>query len=149
MTNRRPVPPCAHSFTDLSLTSTGMSSDRHGQSVTNSYRYFKPDGTALSSYSFKYWTDWSTIRERPADPLPNMVNADSGTPRNAPAPWVPYTRAGCDFGAVALTNIVLRNAGTGPAGDIQRSSAQFRLNSVNAVVECSAGEHCGAKPCPD
>ena len=27
-----------------------------------------------------------------------MVNGDSGSPKNTPAPWVPYTRAGCDFG---------------------------------------------------
>ena len=49
-----------------------------------------------------------------------MVNADSGTPKNTPAPWVPYTRAGCDFGAVALANIVLENTGTGPNGDMTK-----------------------------
>ena len=44
-----------------------------------------------------------------------MVNADpaslggTGAPRNAPAPWVPYTRAGCDVGGVGLANIVLEN----------------------------------------
>src|SRR5438094_684843 len=27
----------------------------------------------------------------------------------APAPWVPYTRAGCDFGAVATANTILEN----------------------------------------
>src|SRR5438552_13954215 len=28
-----------------------------------------------------------------------------------PAPWVPYTRAGCDVGAVATANTVLENTG--------------------------------------
>jgi hypothetical protein len=28
---------------------------------------------------------------------------------NAPAPWVPYTRAGCNFGAVGAANVVLEN----------------------------------------
>src|SRR4249919_3575271 len=39
---------------------------------------------------------------------------------NAPAPWVPYTRAGCDVGAIATANIVLENTGTGPNGDITK-----------------------------
>ena len=55
------------------------------------------------SSSFKYWTDLvDDTGTPPADPLPNMVNADSGAPKTAPAPWVPYTCAGCNFGAVAL-----------------------------------------------
>ena len=56
----------------------------------------------------------------PTDPNSNMVNGDSGTPKNAPAPWVPYTRAGCDFGATALANVVLENTGTGPNGDMTK-----------------------------
>src|SRR5207344_3223203 len=68
-------------LTDLS----GMYSDRHGQPVANSYRFFKQDGTTLSSSSFKYWTDGvdgGNAANNP--PLPsgdtnfNMVNADSG-----------------------------------------------------------------------
>ena len=44
-----------------------------------------------------------------------MVNADppslggTGATRNAPAPWVPYTRAGCDVGNVGVANTVLEN----------------------------------------
>ena len=44
-----------------------------------------------------------------------MVNADpaalggTGAVRNAPAPWVPYTRAGCDVGNVGIANTVLEN----------------------------------------
>jgi hypothetical protein len=111
----------SHTGNGILTNLTGMYSDRHGQSVANSYRYFKSDGTTLSSSSFKYWTDLvDDIGTPPADPLPNMVNADSGKPKNTPAPWVPYTQAGCDFGAVALANIVLENTGTGPAGDITK-----------------------------
>ena len=48
----------------------------------------------------------------PVDTLPNMVNNDSGslTPKTAPAPWVSYTRAGCDVGEVGAANTVLENA---------------------------------------
>jgi hypothetical protein len=49
-----------------------------------------------------------------------MVTGDSGIPKNTPAPWVPYTRAGCDYGAVALANVVLENTGTGPNGDMTK-----------------------------
>jgi hypothetical protein len=98
-----------------------MYSDRHGQAVSNSYRYFRADGTTASSSSFKYWTDLvDDVNASPTDPLPNMVNGDSGTPKGAPAPWVPYTRAGCDWGATALANVVLENTATGPAGDMTK-----------------------------
>src|SRR3954452_24115049 len=89
---------------------TGLYPDRNGQTVTNSYRYFKDDGTSASASAFKYWTDLvDSDGAPPADGLPNMVNGDSGQPKTTPAPWVPYTRAGCDFGAVASANVVLEN----------------------------------------
>jgi hypothetical protein len=111
----------SHTANGILTNLTGMYSDRHGQAVSNSYRYFKSDGSTASSSSFKYWTDLvDDTGTPPADPLPNMVNGDSGTPKNAPAPWVPYTRAGCDFGATALANVVLENTGTGPNGDMTK-----------------------------
>src|SRR3954451_718238 len=104
---------------------TGLYPDRHGQAVSNSYDFFnpaaQPSGVGFSS-TFKYWTD-NTDGGNPAnnpptvsaDPNYNMVNNDpaalggSGSVRNAPAPWVPYTRAGCDVGGVGLANIELEN----------------------------------------
>jgi hypothetical protein len=41
--------------------------------------------------------------------------------KTTPAPWVPFTRAGCDFGAVSLANIELENTGTGPFGDMSEA----------------------------
>ena len=105
------------------LTSlTGLYPDRHGQAVSNSYNYFRADGTSGFSSTFKYWTD-VTDGGNPANNPPtasadgnfNMVNADpaslggTGATRNAPAPWVPYTRAGCDVGNVGVANTVLEN----------------------------------------
>src|SRR5512132_3359160 len=111
----------SHTANGILTNLTGMYSDRHGQAVSNSYRYFKADGTTASSSSFKYWTDLvDDTGNPPADPLPNMVNADSGSAKTVPAPWVPYTRAGCDFGAVALANVVLENIGTGLNGDMTK-----------------------------
>ena len=111
----------SHTGNGILTSLTGVYSDRHGQAVSNSYRYFKADGTTASSSSFKYWTDLvDDVGVPPADPLTNMVTGDGGTPKNTPAPWVPYTRAGCDFGVAALANVVLENTGTGPNGDMTR-----------------------------
>jgi hypothetical protein len=113
----------SHTGNGILTSLTGMYSDRHGQAVSNSYRYFRNDGLGLtnSSSSFKYWTDLTDdVNTPPTDANYNMVNADSGTPKNAQAPWVPYTRAGCDWGATALANVVLENTGTGPAGDMTK-----------------------------
>src|SRR6266567_8098877 len=86
----------SHTANGILTNLTGVYSDRHGQAVANSYRYFKTDGSTASSSSFKYWTDLvDDTGTVPADPLPNMVNGDSGAPLTTPAPWVPFTRAGC------------------------------------------------------
>jgi hypothetical protein len=111
----------SHTANGIVTNLTGVYPDRHGQAVSNSYRYFRADGSTASSSSFKYWTDLvDDVNIPPTDPLPNMVTGDSGTPKNTPAPWVPYTRAGCDFGATALANVVLENTGTGPNGDMTK-----------------------------
>ena len=111
----------SHTANGILTNFTGLYGDRHGQSVSNSFRYFKSDGTTASSSSFKYWTDLTDdINLPPADPTPVMVNGDSGSPKNTPAPWVPYTRAGCDWGAAAGANVVLENTGTGPNGDMTK-----------------------------
>jgi hypothetical protein len=120
MTNNHTVL-ISHTANGILTSFTGLYPDRHGQAVANSYRYFRTNGTTLSSSSFKYWTDLvDDTGAPPADALPNMVNGDSGMPKTTPAPWVPYTRAGCDFGAVASANIVLENTGTGPNGDMTK-----------------------------
>jgi hypothetical protein len=113
----------SHTANGILTDLTGLYSDRHGQAVSNSYRYFRNDGSGLtsSSSSFKYWTDLTDdVNTPPTDPNFNMVNGDGGTAKNTPAPWVPYTRAGCDWGATALANVVLENTGTGPAGDMTK-----------------------------
>ena len=107
-----------------------------------SNRYFKADGSTASSSSFKYWTDLTDdVNATPTDPNYNMVNGDSGSPANAPAPWVPYTKAGCDWGATALANVVLENTGTGPAGDMTKvfGSGSPEWNEALAANAAPAG----------
>src|SRR5207247_7118106 len=111
----------SHTANGILTSLTGVCPDRHGQAVSNSYRYFRADGSTASSSSFKYWTDLvDDTGIPPTDPLPNMVNGDSGSPKTTPAPWVPYTRAGCDFGAVGSANVVLATTGPGPHCDLTR-----------------------------
>src|SRR5262245_48896389 len=107
----------SHTANGILTDLMGVYPDRHGQAVANSYRYFKNDGSGgtASSSSFKYWTDTvdggnpATSPQTPSfDTTPNMISNDTGSPKNAPAPWVPYTRAGCDFGTMAA-NVVLEN----------------------------------------
>jgi phospholipase C len=125
---------------------TGTYPDRHGQGVSNSYDYFRPDGSVGFSSSFKYWTD-TTDGGNPANnpPTPsadsnyNMVNNDppslggTGANRNAPAPWVPYTRAGCDVGGIGLANMELENN----TAIITRSTGNTTLAAASAAGDTS------------
>ena len=106
----------SHTAGGILSSLTGLYPDRMGITVSNSYRYFTSAGSA-SSTAFKYWTDLVDDTNGTADPLPNMVTTGG---LNTPAPWVPYTRAGCDFGAVSTANVVLENTGTGTYGDITK-----------------------------
>jgi hypothetical protein len=111
----------SHTAGGILTSLTGLYPDRNGTTVSNSYDYYRPDpktGVYSGTFTtaFKYWT---APVSSPLDPKPNMVNGDSGTAKNTPAPWVSYTRAGCDFGAVSVANTVLENTGTSAAnGDI-------------------------------
>src|SRR5262249_22269561 len=104
------TPLIAHTGTDILTSITGLYGDRHGQPISNSYRYFNPDGTSNPGVTFAYWTDgiFDPSTATPSDPAPTMVGQDG---KVAPAPWVTYTRAGCDFGSVATANTILENTG--------------------------------------
>jgi hypothetical protein len=92
----------SHTADDIVTSLTGVYGDRHGQPIANSFDYFIP-GSSYYTSSFQYWTD---IVDTTYDPTYYMVTADG---KNAPAPWVPWTRAGCNVGAVSTANIELEN----------------------------------------
>jgi len=105
----------SHTATGILTSLTGVYPDRMGQPVSNSFRYFKPDGTTRTGVSFAYWTAPLFDPAGPPFPpsgqtdlTPEMINENG---KIAPAPWVPYTRAGCDVGAVATANTILENTG--------------------------------------
>src|SRR6266851_4404027 len=108
----------SHTAGGIVSTQTGLYPDRHGLGVSNSYFYFPPSKVPAFSSAFKYWTDKVDDTTGLNDPFSNMITDGQ---RTTPAPWVPFTRAGCDFGAVSLANIELENTGTGPFGDMSEA----------------------------
>ena len=113
LTNQH-TPLIAHTATDILTALTGVYGDRMGVPISNSFRYFNPDGTSNPGVSFAYWTaplfDPSIGPTSPpqTDTTFNMLTAKG---KNAPAPWVPFTRAGCNVGGVSTANIELENTG--------------------------------------
>ena len=102
--NNHHTPLISHTGTDILTTLTGVYPDRHGQPVSNTYFFYGPDGTPHQALSFAYWTDLAQAFDGTAESKYNMVDAHGNNP---PAPWVPFTRAGCNFGAVGTANIEL------------------------------------------
>src|SRR6476659_3440473 len=105
----------SHTATGILSTQTGVYPDRMGQPISNSFRYFTPTGASRTGVAFAYWTaplyDPAGPPFPPAgqtDLTPEMVNENG---KIAPAPWVPFTRNGCDVGEVSTANTILENTG--------------------------------------
>jgi hypothetical protein len=96
------TPLISHTSVDIVTSLTGVYGDKFGVPIGNSIGVFNPmTGVASFPSSFTYWTDVLA-----ADGTPEML-APNG--KNAPAPWVPFTRAGCDVGAFSIANIEFEN----------------------------------------
>ena len=142
------TPLIAHTANDILTSLTGVYGDQHGQPIANSFRYFNPDGTSNLGVSFAYWTDplFDPTTTTPTDTTPNMLDAGGD---NAPAPWVPYTRAGCNVGAVATANIELENIATDiptvfganspEAQEVKTNPNQANADFVGVSVHCAQG----------
>jgi hypothetical protein len=137
----------SHTATGILTSLTGVYPDRMGQPVSNSFRYFKTDGTTRTGVSFAYWTaPLFDPAGSTTDTTPEMINENGKT---APAPWVPYTRAGCDVGAVATANTVLENTAIdiptvfGPASpeaaEVTSNPGQAFADFVGIGIHCAQG----------
>src|SRR5215510_9684630 len=100
----------SHTAGGILSSLTGLYPDRMGVTVSNSYDYYNAAIPTFTS-AFKYWTSPVSA----TDSLPNMITDGQ---KNTPAPWVSYTRAGCDVGNVSVANTVLENNSIAPGGDI-------------------------------
>jgi len=142
------TPLISHTATDILTSFTGLYGDRMGVPVSNSYRYFNPNGTTSVGVSFAYWTDpiFDPTTSTPTDTKFNMITPDG---KNTPAPWVPYTRAGCNVGQVATANTVLENiatdiptvfgAGSPQAQEVASNPGQAFADFVGIGVHCALG----------
>jgi len=142
------APLISHTANDILTSLTGVYPDRHGVPVANSFRYFNSNGTSNLGVSFAYWTSplFDPTTSTPTDTTFNMLTAGG---LNAPAPWVPYTRAGCNFGAVATANTILENttidiptvfgAGSTEASEVASNPGQAFADFVGIGIHCAAG----------
>jgi hypothetical protein len=138
MLSNNHTPLIAHTSNDILTTLTGLYGDRQGAPIGNDYRSYNKDGTTDPATAFTYWGDpiYDTASTPNAghDTNPNMAYSASPpattSPRPkpntvTPAPWVPFTRAGCDVGAAGTANVELEN----PSFDIPQV---FGANSPEA-----------------
>jgi hypothetical protein len=142
------TPLISHTANDILTSLTGVYPDQHGVPVANSFRYFNPNGTSNLGVSFAYWTSpiFDPTTSTPTDTTFNMLTASG---KNAPAPWVPYTRAGCNFGAVATANTILENiaidiptvfgAVSAEANEVVSNPKQAFADFVGIGIHCAAG----------
>jgi hypothetical protein len=166
MLSNNHTPLIAHTATDSLTNYTGLYGDRHGMPVSNSFKTFNPDGTTDTGVSFAYWTDPIFDPLSPPttghDINPGMVysatppafKTNNPTNQITPAPWVPYTRAGCSVGDVSTANMVLENTAVdipNVFGSTSPEAAQLAANPdpfkdtevadyVGLSVHCAKGD---------
>jgi hypothetical protein len=110
------TPLIAHTADDILTTFTGLYGDRQGMPISNSYQAYNANAAKDTdpAGSFAYWTDpVFDTKTNPSDghdtnpsmvysPVPPVTSPHTVAPDTVtPAPWVPFTRAGCDVGQVA------------------------------------------------
>ena len=171
------TPLIAHTADDILTTYTGLYGDRQGMPISNDYEVYNTDGPngtygdTDDAGSFAYWTDpvydTSSTPAQYKDTNPNMVYSPvpPATAKQTvkpdtttPAPWVPFTRAGCNVGDIATANAELENTsvdipkvfGTGSPEDEQliNDPDSFKdpetADYVGIAVHCAKGSaFCG------
>jgi hypothetical protein len=128
MLSNNHTPLIAHTADDVLTTLTGLYGDRHGVPIANDYQSYNADGpngtfnTTDPASGFAYWTGpVNNTADTPSpghdtnptmvySPVPPATAKTPVTPNTVtPAPWVPFTRAGCDAGEFSTANVELEN----------------------------------------
>jgi hypothetical protein len=139
------TPLISHTSVDILTALTGVYPDKFGVPIGNSFRYFNPDGSSSGAGSFAYWTDpLDSFDASPTDTTPQMIDQRG---KIHPAPWVPFTRAGCDVGAFSIANIELENTGldiTTVFGANSPEAAEAKTDPTKATADfLGIAVHCG------
>ena len=156
------TPLIAHTADDILTTYTGLYGDRQGMPISNDYQVYQTNGaggtfgTTDGAGSFAYWTDPvydtspTATDKNPSmvySPVPPATARKPVSPTTTtPAPWVPFTRAGCDVGNVATpANSELENT----AVDIPKvfgvgsPEDQQLINDPNSFKDPEAADYTG------
>ena len=134
------TPLISHTADDIVTTLTGLYPDQQGLAVANSYGFYNPDGTEGGFPSaFQYWTD------KIGNGTYNNLTASG---QNTPAPWVSFTRAGCNVGGVSTANIELENngnitnvfgAGSPEDNEAKTNPNQATKDFLGIAIHCAQG----------
>jgi hypothetical protein len=178
MLSNNHTPLIAHTADDILTTLTGLYGDRHGVPIANDYQAYNANGpggsfdTTDPASGFAYWTGpVNNTAKTPSpghDTNPNMVYspvppATAKTPVTpdtvTPAPWVPFTRAGCDVGGFSTANIELENTaqdipkvfGVGSPEDQQLNADKDPFKDAEVADYVGVAVHCaqGSAFCAD
>lgn len=145
--NNHHTPLIAHTSVDILTSLTGVYGEKMGMPIGNTIVYYNPDGSTSFKSSFTYWTDPLEPATATTAAIPEMLDQRG---KNHPAPWVPFTRAGCDVGAFSLANIELENT----SSDIDQvfgptSPEHNAVAAANALPNTPANAKARAKPAAD
>lgn len=137
LTNHRPAL-VAEAGTNALAILTGLYGDHMGVATGDAVGTFLSDGTAAFSSAFAYWT------ARSDDGLAHMLAASGAA---VPAPWAPFTRAGCDVGVFAAPNLALESIpsdvvlafgrGSAEAQEAQDDPVSARADFLGIAVHCA------------
>src|SRR5215469_10487361 len=135
----------SHTANDILTMETGLYSDHTGIFIGNSFGVYEPGGNFVDfPTAFFYWTE--TVENINKFTQDNSFALTTATGKNVPAPWVPFTRAGCDVGAFSTANIVLERTpfdvtkvfGAG-SPQTKESNSQQTNDFVGAAIHCTIG----------
>jgi hypothetical protein len=133
----------SHTSNGLITSMTGVYSDRTGAAaISNSFSYYNAD-TKIAAYadyssSFVYWPDTLSGDTSPGADRSYVLIDQQG--KNAPAPWVAYTRAGCDFAAAGIADLEFENTTTDVATAFGPSSAEYAFTTNKSNSESGTSE---------
>ena len=125
----------SHTANGILTSETGAYPDRVGAgAIANSFNYYNGSTELANHYSssFVYWTNkLSGDTSTGADNTPIII-AETG--KNAPAPWVAYTRAGCDVAALGIADIDLENTSTDLISTYGAGSPEYAMGTSSSYA---------------
>jgi hypothetical protein len=142
------TPLISHTSVDFTSEYTSLYGDRNGiatsqndeAAYTNAFTSGDDDLPVGYSSGFAYWTDPVDTSYIPGDNTTVFTTQGSRGAVNPPAPWEPFTEAGCDVGAIAATGFVLENSASATdesTGNGTGGTVKFTTADEGLAVHCA------------